>query len=37
MYIVLFCLEAFALLLFLVTYPLGRLLKKPEPDLSHIV
>ena len=37
LYVVLFCLEAFALLLFLITYPLGRLLKKPEPDLSHIV
>ena len=37
LYVVLFCLEAFALILFLVTYPLGRLLKKTEPDLSDIV
>ena len=37
LFLFLFALEAFALLLFIITFPLGRLLKQPEPDLSHIL
>ena len=37
LYWFLFSVEALALVLFLVTFPLGRLLGKKEPDLSHVI
>ncbi|MBP3371936.1 MAG: hypothetical protein J6L88_05350, partial [Clostridia bacterium] len=37
LYWFLFAVEAFALVLFVITFPLGKLLGKKEPDLSHVI